>query len=99
MIFILGKMASHQDHEGFDKRVDLGTGETSCEKIGKFASSRHLEKTGQGFPVKLIGEAEAYLVWLDSHGVDKRFIEKRLNSMDKRGNPELFRDSRMDEST
>jgi hypothetical protein len=69
MIFILGKMASHQDHKGFDQRVDLGTGETGGEKIGKFRSSRQLEKTGQGFPVKLRREAEAYLVWLHSHGV------------------------------
>jgi hypothetical protein len=99
MIFIFGKMASHQDHEGFDKRVDLETGETGGEKVGKFWSSGQLEKTGQGFPVKLTGEAETYLVWLDSHGVGKRFINKKLNSMVKRGSLEWFRDSRMDELT
>jgi hypothetical protein len=39
VIFILGKMTAHQDHKGFDKRIDLGAGKTAGEKIGKFPSS------------------------------------------------------------
>jgi hypothetical protein len=69
VIFIIGKVASHQDHKRFDKGIDLGAGETVGEKFGKFPSSRQLEKTGQRFFVKLTGEAEAYLVWLDGHGI------------------------------
>ena len=77
MIVILGKVTSHQDHERFDKRIDLFTGEAGGEKIGKFPSSRQLEKTGQRFLVKLTGKAEAYLVWLDGHGVNEECINDR----------------------
>ena len=71
MIVILGKVTSHQDHERFDKRIDLGAGEAGGKKFGKFPSSRQLEKTGQRFFVKLTGKSEAYLVWLDGHGIQK----------------------------
>ena len=34
MIVILGKVTSHQDHERFDKRIDLGAGEAGGKKFG-----------------------------------------------------------------
>ncbi|MDR3631211.1 MAG: hypothetical protein P4L42_12850 [Desulfocapsaceae bacterium] len=65
MVLIFGKMLPQQTHQEIDVRVYLLAGKASGENVGEFRLPGKLQKTGKGLSVKLIREAEAYLVWLD----------------------------------
>jgi|GEM_PF-636873 len=65
VVLIFGEVASQQIHDEVDTGVDLLRGKPLGEDIGEFRFTGKLQKAGERLFVKLAGEAEAYLVWLD----------------------------------
>ena len=72
MVFIFAEVFAEQAGKRVDKMENFLAAKALRKGLGKFFFTGNLQKAGEGFFIKILGEAKAHLIWLYGHGDELR---------------------------